>query len=348
MKVSKFNSDASPRWVLEPKWVDALSGLAKPGISHEQWNGFSGRVQHCETPIGIRLAVISGSPQQMSFTTRSEPDGVWLVQVLAGSAVLVDGQKRVLLDSNEIAHGSIRGNSILQFSDDFKFLLVRFPGAALNTRIMHQPQAMRMNTQNGIGRILSAMLKATSETIGDLPEDQGRAIESLLREFVIINLMVNINAASSGGLVGVQAALLQKAYQIIDARLSDPDLTMKKVAAELKISVRYLYKLFASSGEGFGRYVKRRRLDRCRCDLGNPVYANFNVSEICFRWGFNEAAHFSRVFREQFDISPRAWRKAAAAKRMAENVAHDPAKTPPVIDPHLRGGMENALFVAAE
>jgi AraC-like DNA-binding protein len=347
MKVAKFHSDASPQWVLEPKWNAALHGLVKPSISSEQWKGFSGRVQHCETPVGIRLALISGTPQQMSFVMKGEQDGVWLALVLEGQAQLIDGQKRVLLDPNEIAHGSIRGNSILQFRDDFRLLIVRFPNSALNTRLIHQPQAMRMNTQSGMGRILAAILKATSETLDDLPEDQERAIESLLREFVIINLMLNTNAASAGGLGGVQAALLQKAYQIIDARLSDPDLTMREVAAELKISLRYLYKLFASSGEGFGRYVKRRRLDRCRCDLGNPVYANFNVSEICFRWGFNEAAHFSRVFREQFDMSPRAWRKAATASRMAEIAAND-QKPVQIMDTRLRGALEEALFVGVK
>jgi len=327
MKVVKFRSDAAPAWVQEPKWSAALQGLARPGLNAEQWKDFDGRVQHCETPAGIRLAVISGSPQQLSFAIRSEQDGVWLALVLDGKALLVDGQTRMVLDANDIAHGSLRGGAVLQFQENFRLLVVRFPNSALNTRLVHQPHALRMNTQSGIGRILSAVLRATSETIEDLPEDQERAIESLLREFVILNLLLNSNAASAGGRFGgVQAALLQKAYQIIDARLSDPDLTMKEVATELKISLRYLYKLFASSGEGFSRYVKRRRLERCRCDLGNPVYANFNVSEICFRWGFNEAAHFSRVFREQFDMSPRAWRKAAMAKRLAEVAVNDKAK----------------------
>ncbi len=136
--------------------------------------------------------------------------------------------------------------------------------------------------------------------------------------------------------MGVQAALLQKAYQIIDARLSDPDLSMRKVSVELKISLRYLYKLFASSGEGFGRYIKRRRLERCRCDLSNPIYANFKVSEICFRWGFNEAAHFSRVFREQYGMSPRSWRKEADAKRLADLASH-PAPEGQSVRPRARG-----------
>ena len=122
---------------------------------------------------------------------------------------------------------------------------------------------------------------------------------------------------------------------------------MRKVSTEMKISLRYLYKLFASSGEGFGRYVKRRRLERCRCDLSNPVYANFNVSEICFRWGFNEAAHFSRVFREQYGMSPRSWRKQTNTKQQANTAAH---REPNILSidasvPHLTG---HPLAIPAE
>jgi AraC-like DNA-binding protein len=32
------------------------------------------------------------------------------------------------------------------------------------------------------------------------------------------------------------------------------------------------------------------------------------VSEIAYGRGFNDAAHFSRAFRDRFDCSPREWR----------------------------------------
>jgi acetamidase/formamidase len=40
----------------------------------------------------------------------------------------------------------------------------------------------------------------------------------------------------------------------------------------------------------------------------NPVYAQLSISEISFRWGFNDAAHFSRAFREHFGVAPRSLR----------------------------------------
>jgi AraC-like DNA-binding protein len=38
-----------------------------------------------------------------------------------------------------------------------------------------------------------------------------------------------------------------------------------------------------------------------------------SISEICFRWGFNGSAHFSRAFRDQYGVSPREFRQGAAA-----------------------------------
>jgi AraC-like DNA-binding protein len=47
-------------------------------------------------------------------------------------------------------------------------------------------------------------------------------------------------------------------------------------------------------------------------DLSSPLCARLSISQICFRWGFNDSAHFSRAFRNQFGLSPREHRRAAA------------------------------------
>lgn len=59
----------------------------------------------------------------------------------------------------------------------------------------------------------------------------------------------------------------------------------------------------------FTGYVRDRRLERCRQELMSPAHRGLSVSEICFRWGFNDAAHFSRSFRAKFDMTPRSCRK---------------------------------------
>jgi AraC-like DNA-binding protein len=43
----------------------------------------------------------------------------------------------------------------------------------------------------------------------------------------------------------------------------------------------------------------------CRRDLVYPRLASRSVSGIAFSWGFNEAAPFSRSFKEQYGLTPR-------------------------------------------
>ncbi len=322
MTATIFCSESCPQGERESGWQTALNGIARPHMRPEQAANLTCRVCSRETPLGIRMALLGASGQKLSFALPGAADGIWIALLLEGHAILADGYQALPLGPDSVMHGPIMGRATLAFDEDVRLLLVRFPRSALNTPLQ-LARVARMKSDLGMSRILRAILHAMAETVGDLPDDQEHAIESMLREFVIANLADSAAAAANSGLVGVRAELLQKAHQIIEARLSDPELTMQRVSRELGVSLRYLYKLFAGSGEGFGRYLKRRRLERCRCDLRNPLYAHLGVSQICFRWGFNEAAHFSRVFREQFGMPPRTWRERGRGDAQGEPAGED-------------------------
>jgi len=67
MKLSKFSSDLSSKWSVGPKWSEALTRTNEAKLHAGQWKDFAGRVMSCETPLGIRLGLIQGTPQQMTF-----------------------------------------------------------------------------------------------------------------------------------------------------------------------------------------------------------------------------------------------------------------------------------------
>jgi AraC-like DNA-binding protein len=51
-------------------------------------------------------------------------------------------------------------------------------------------------------------------------------------------------------------------------------------------------------------WIRRRPVERCRRDLLDPARATEPVGAIGMRWGFRDAAHFSRVFRAAYGMPP--------------------------------------------
>lgn len=90
--------------------------------------------------------------------------------------------------------------------------------------------------------------------------------------------------------------------------LHDAELTPQRVADRLGISVRTLHSRFKQVGRTFGRWLLEERLNACRTALRDQNQRSLNISEIAYRWGFNDLSHFNKAFRARFDLTPREWR----------------------------------------
>jgi AraC family transcriptional regulator, positive regulator of tynA and feaB len=102
----------------------------------------------------------------------------------------------------------------------------------------------------------------------------------------------------------------------IERSLADVALTPRKIAEAHHVSLRYLHAIFAKESTTVGNWIRRRRLSHCRRELLRSGEGR-TIIEIAFRWGFNDAAHFSRVFKAQYGISPRQTRLARGAAHHA-------------------------------
>jgi AraC-like DNA-binding protein len=56
-----------------------------------------------------------------------------------------------------------------------------------------------------------------------------------------------------------------------------------------------------------GKWLLRKRLDYSAAWLRT---SKMNVTEIAFESGFEDVSHFSRVFKERFDMPPLSYRQA--------------------------------------
>jgi len=307
-------------------WQDVLTRLSLPSsrplMAPED---FFGRVTCLVSPLGIEMARIDAAAQEISGRYIRQPDGIWLTQLLKGDGTLSADDRTLPMQAGDIAYGPVATNSTLVLPTDFSLLYVRLPRLALHPRLLG-PAPVRVGVlprASGIKQIFAGMLRALADTLDDLSPAQLRPIELSISEFLIGAVLGDVASNPVRAASSVRIALFHRICQTIEAELGDPELSLTKVAKQQGISPRNMQKLFELGDQSFGQYLRSRRLERARADLGSPLQAHLSISEICFRWGFNDAAHFSRAFREQFATTPRAWRNAQRADDTAPTASDE-------------------------
>jgi AraC-like DNA-binding protein len=102
--------------------------------------------------------------------------------------------------------------------------------------------------------------------------------------------------------------LVVQVHHYILENLDGVDLSPRAIAAANGVSVRQLHRVFSATGTTVCLWVRKLRLARCAAELRGPGAPAEGITNIAFRWGFNDSAHFSKAFRAEFGQSPRAYR----------------------------------------
>ena len=92
----------------------------------------------------------------------------------------------------------------------------------------------------------------------------------------------------------------------IETQLETPGLSVAALCDRLGTSRSVLYRLFKAD-KGVEAYIRRRRLEMVRASLADSSNAE-RIGELAYRWGFADASHLSRQFREAYGVTPRAYR----------------------------------------
>jgi AraC family transcriptional regulator, positive regulator of tynA and feaB len=107
----------------------------------------------------------------------------------------------------------------------------------------------------------------------------------------------------------MRAAMREEIRRYVRMHLQDPGLGPASLARAYAMSVRALHGLFEDVDESVAGLIRSERLTRCMQDLQQP--GGGSVTDIAFRWGFCDSAHFSRVFKRAFGVTPSAVRRDA-------------------------------------
>ena len=102
-------------------------------------------------------------------------------------------------------------------------------------------------------------------------------------------------------------AFVLKVKAAIEANLSNADFDVEKLGRTLALSPSQVYrKLLALTGLSPNSFIRFRRLVKAKELLLN---SGFSITAVAYDSGFSDPAYFSRIFKQEFGVTPQAWRE---------------------------------------
>lgn len=300
-------------------WLRSLRGVcgrfeSRPALAHGLFIGEIAR----QDLFGLEVAQIRTNAgvisRQRTSIDQDDDRHCFLVVQRSGRAELRQNGESVELGPGEMAlMDSARACEILPHG------LIEHASFHLSREDVcrHMPEGRpkfgKLSQHCASGRVLRTLVEQICG--GELDHcaglEEGDALEQALIALLAPTLRQRAGQTTSELDGCHNAGMRSLAQQLIEQSLSEPGLTPLTLARQLNISVRQLYRLFEDQGDSVCRFIQRARLKRSAADLANPRLRNESITDIAFRWGFTDSAHFSRTFKKHFQQSPRDYRASA-------------------------------------
>ncbi len=310
----RFSTSAFPAELRQGAWSEVLEQvlLANAPVAHAL-PALDGHVVSCRSSLGSVFAVLASSPQVLlphAANTRRFGQAVLVLALLSGSGLAIDGGQTLALAAGDILLLDPAQAWRIELNTEFRAVVVRLESASFVLRLVRTgvQELDKLATAGGVGAVCLNLVRSVADELGSLGLHELPPVEATLTELLVACLSQRGDRTPAEDTTSVQLGHLRRVCRAIESRLGDAGLNIDDIGRQEDLSPRYIQKLFKSSDTTFGEYLKARRLERCRLDLINPALAHFSISELCFRWGFNDAANFSRAFTARFGQSPRACR----------------------------------------
>lgn len=164
----------------------------------------------------------------------------------------------------------------------------------------------RGNGMAGLSAVLSGFLRSLSEQLPTLPDGAGQPVSASLLGLLAATLAAYQEEGPDPQ--SLPCVLKLRVLQYVQTHLADPGLCIDRIARDLRCSKRYLHHVFEGDDISLERRIWQTRLERCAETL--RTRPSHPISDIAFSWGFSSSAHFCRLFKSRYGMSPSQWRAA--------------------------------------
>jgi AraC-like DNA-binding protein len=264
---------------------------------------------------GMNLSQATLSQAQVTNTARpsnSTPDHPYNIYMSNRRHIVVTNNRTVILEPGDVTVADSATAVTMTTKEPYTTIGLTVPAGLLRKYIPEPDQAVgaRFSGKTGFSKIVSYMLLTMWEHAeADNFDEIGTELANNL--LGILSTCCHVNCHQPEVQNADVMAKQERIKQVINHNLHKPDLCVGELAREFGFSIRYIQRLFSEEDCTVSKYIRRQRLEGCKRQLADPAWLNHSITEIAFNWGFNSSAHFARVFKEQYGINAREYRKQA-------------------------------------
>jgi AraC-like DNA-binding protein len=244
-----------------------------------------------------------------ALTRDDSTPSVFVSMQMSGSSVMVQRDRQVVVRPGDLVVYDSTTPWLMADREGIRQHKFRIPAEqlALSYDIINSVCAVALSPGDPIADLAARYFHrlATQQTAFDSAggESISRPSIELLRAVIATHLSAAELASDA-----MESTLFTRIMTYARAHLDDLNLSAEQIAIEHHISVRLLYKVLAAEHISLTDWLRARRLEQCRRALATSSL-NEPIAAIARRWGFTNASSFSRMFREEFGLSPRQWRE---------------------------------------
>lgn len=267
---------------------------------------------------GMRLSPIKSHAIRIKRLT-NEPtetmqDCFFAVVLTSGRYTLEQGGREVsLLPGDMTLYDATEPHSIIMPQTSSK-ILISIPRNLLNQRIYNVGKltAKKVPVKSGIGAVASSFIQATVNQLNDLEKSQFLEMSDPILDMLTLSL--NQLNTSSVRLSDHKSLTLMRVKNYINHYVEDGCLNPKVISNGVGLSVRYINNLFNTEDTSLMRFLTQQRLELAKRRLSNDLLSHKTITELAMQSGFNNMAHFSRLFKQNYGMSPRQYRACSLTR----------------------------------
>jgi AraC-like DNA-binding protein len=314
--ISSWSSLAHPVRERHEAWAQVLSEYFLPWtLSSPQQAATSASVRQC-TLDDCRFVQCSSDPvsgfRLAGEIGRTNGDFFNVLYVVKGAELLKFQGREVALPAGHFILWDSERRMEFSVTQRLEKLTLVIPERQMRSLLPNAQDyvGIPIDGHHGMGRMLTGHLRAMQREIwsmsaNDLAHVRSPTLELLARTYA---------STACRRRRSVRAETFQRIRTFILEHLPDADLTPRRIAKVSNVSIRYLHLLFNDTGTTVSAWIRGQRLERCLQDLSNPALAHQSITQIAYRWGFNDLGHFGKLLRKRIGASPTEYRRRELQK----------------------------------